>query len=327
MIHNQPYNIYIASCDKNGGIYRFGMDKNGTLKKIGFFSMDRPMYMTIKDGKMYILLRAPFKDNNESGLVVYDIDGNGDLVNPSDIVSTKGEVACHLTVIDEKVYCVNYICGSVIALPEGKLVTHEGKGINPKRQEKAHTHFVTLTPDGKYIAVTDLGLDTIFIYDKELNYISSCKVPDGHGVRHLIFSPDGKYCFSANELESTVSVLEYNSGELKIVETQSCIPSDFKEDTTASAIRFSDGEIYVSNRGHNSIAKFEYKDNKLKKLRVNSCYGDFPRDFEIIGDYIVSTNEKSNSLTVMLKKNMELVYVQTDIPSPICVVCDGISVK
>lgn len=49
MIHNQHYNIYIASCDKNGGIYHFDLDETGKLEKIGFTPMDRPMYMVIKD--------------------------------------------------------------------------------------------------------------------------------------------------------------------------------------------------------------------------------------------------------------------------------------
>jgi len=320
MIRNQHYNIYIASCDQNGGIYHFDLDETGKLTKTCFTPMDRPMYMVIKDRKMYILLRAPFDDNNESGLVIYDIDDDGKLINPSEIISTKGEVACHLTVVDEKVYCVNYISGSVILLPEGKLAAHEGKGINPKRQESAHTHFVDVTPDDKYITVTDLGLDTIFIYDKNLNLINKAEVPKGHGVRHLIFYDDGKICFSANELESTVSVFEYNDGNLKIVDTVRALPEDFCKESTASAIRIDNGKIYVSNRGHNSISVFEYEDNKLKMTKTHSCFGDSPRDFDIIGDYIISTNEKSNSVTVLNKETMELVDVFNDILSPICVI-------
>ena len=319
MIHNQHYNIYIASCDQNGGIYHFDLDETGKMKKKGFTPMDRPMYMVIKDRKMYILLRAPFDDNNESGLIAYDIDDDGKLINPSEIISTKGEVACHLAVYGELVYCVNYISGSVIRLPEGKLVAHEGKGINPKRQESAHTHFVDVTPDDKYITVTDLGLDTIFIYDKNLNLVNKAEVPKGHGVRHLIFSDDGKICFSANEFESTVSAFEYNDGNLKIVDTVRALPEDFCEESTASAIRIDNGKIYVSNRGHNSISVFEYEDNTLKRTGMFSCFGDSPRDFKVIGDYIISTNEKSNSVTVLNKETMELVDIFEEVLSPICV--------
>ncbi len=320
MIHSQHYNIYIASCDQYGGIYRFGMDKTGKLTKPVFTQMDRPMYMVIKDGKMYILLRAPFEDNNESGLIVYDIDENGELINPSEIKSTKGEVACHLTVDEKNIYCVNYISWSVIRLPEEKIIVHEGKGINPKRQECAHTHFVGVTPDNKFIIVTDLGLDTIFIYDKNLNFKNKAQVPKGHGARHLIFSDDGKYCFVANELKSTVSLLEYNRGELKYIDTISCLPEGYSRETTASAIRFNEDCIYVSNRGLDSISVLKNQNGKLIYKDTYSCNGKFPRDFDIIGNYIICTNEKSNSITVLDKNNFNVLYTENNIKSPICVV-------
>lgn len=313
-------NIYIASCDKQGGIYRFVLDERGKLHKKTFVHMDRPMYMVIKDKKMYILLRAPFENNNESGLISYDINEDGDLINPSGIISTKGEVACHLAVTDEKIYCVNYISGSVISLPDEKLVVHEGKGINPNRQDAAHTHFVGVTPDNKYLAVTDLGIDTIFIYDKDLNFVNKAEVSKGHGVRHLIFSDNGKICFAANELESTVSVFGYENGNMQMINTIDLLPQDFKGESYASAIRLEKDRLYVSNRGHNSISILQCENNKVKMIGTYSCFGDFPRDFDIIGDYIISTNERSNSVTVLDKSNMELVEVKTEIPAPICVV-------
>jgi len=98
------------------------------------------------------------------------------------------------------------------------------------------------------------------------------------------------------------------------------LPEDFCKESTASAIRIDNGKIYVSNRGHNSISVFEYEDNKLKMTKTHSCFGDSPRDFDIIGDYIISTNEKSNSVTVLNKETMELVDVFNDILSPICVI-------
>lgn len=317
MTHNQRYNIYIASCNENGGIYHYILGENGKLTQKGFTPMDRPMYLKVHNGKMYILLRAPFESNAESGLICYDIDRKGALTNPSQIISTKGEVACHLEVNDDKIYCVNYISGSIVSLPDGKLVKHRGKGVNAKRQESAHTHFVCETPDKKYLAVTDLGLDTVFLYDKELNCISKAKVPDGHGVRHLIF--DEEYCFSANELESTLSVFRYNNGKLEIADTVSLLPEDFSDESTASAIRLENDRIYVSNRGHNSISVLEYKNSKLKNLGTFSSFGAFPRDFDIIGNYIISTNELSNSVTVLDKETKECIDT-VEVTSPVCVV-------
>lgn len=319
MTHNQLYNIYIASCSPDGGIYHYTLFPDGHMEFVNKTNLDRPMYTTVDKNKMYILLRAPFTKNRESALVVYDIDENGLLVNPSPLASTRGEVACHLTVKDSDVYCVNYISGSVIKIPD-TLVTHEGKGPHPQRQASPHTHYVGFTPDKKYICVTDLGLDTIFIYNPDMTIKCKASVPKGHGARHLIFSEDGDFCFVANELLSTVSSFRYCDGTLSLIETVDVLLSDYKGESTASAIRYNDGKIYVSNRGHNSISVLEHMDGRMNLLGTIDCGGDFPRDFDIVGDFIISTNEKSNSVTVINKQTLKEVYKVTGIDSPICII-------
>ena len=208
-----------------GGIYHYHLLSDGQLKFISKTDMDRPMYMAVEDDKMYVLLRAPYTKNNESALIIYDIDESGNLIKSSENISTKGEVACHLTVKDGIVYCVNYISGSVIKMPD-TLVTHTGRGVNLSRQDSPHPHFAGFTPDGKYICVTDLGLDTIFIYTPDMAFFSKAFVPEGHGVRHLVFSDDGNYCFAVNELLSTVSSFSYKNGELIYIETIDIIPDN-----------------------------------------------------------------------------------------------------
>src|SRR5262249_37876219 len=64
----------------------------------------------------------------------------------------------------------NYREGFVAAIPihaDGTLgavnrIKHEGKGPNPARQEQAHVHSVTLSPDNRFVIVADLGLDKVF---------------------------------------------------------------------------------------------------------------------------------------------------------------------
>ena len=323
MIPSQLYNIYIASCAEHGGIYQFHLHGDGSLKYINHTMMDRPMYMTIDDDRMYILLREPFKDNKESGLIFYDINADGKLINSSEIISTKGEVACHLSVNEETVYCANYISGSVIKMPD-KLVMHRGKGVNPLRQNSPHAHYIGTTPDRKYICAVDLGVDSVYLYDKNLNFVDKAKVPQGHGARHLVFSDDGKYCFVANELKSTVSLFEYKNERLVYVDTISCLPTKFAGETAASAIRCNNNYLYVSNRGLDTISVFEFSNEKLKFKDTYSCNGSFPRDFDIVGEYIVCTNEKSDNVVVLDKNNFNVAFIENNIKSPICVVSQKI---
>lgn len=310
-------NIYVSSCAEDGGIYRYNLNKNGKLEFLDITPLDRPMYTIKSDKKMHILLRAPFENSNDSGIVTAEIAEDGVLTKPTSPISTKGEVACHLTEYNGEIFCANYISGSVFRTPD-LLKVHEGYGPNLPRQDKAHTHFTGVTPDKKYIAVCDLGLDTVFFYDKNLNVVNSVKVPDGHGARHLVFSDDGKYMFVVNELKSTVSVFSHNDAKCTLLDTKSCLPADFTGESFASAIRLKNGKIYVSNRGHNSIAELNFDGRKLELISAYSCHGNFPRDFDFFGEYIVCTNQFSNDITV-LDKDFNLTDKVSDIKEAICV--------
>lgn len=316
-------NFYISSCCENGGIYHYVMSDNGEVEFRKKTNCKNPMYSVIDNDKMYIILRDPFSTNTESGITYYDINSDGTLSDAAhEIISTKGEVCCHLCVDSSNVYAVNYISGSVIKLPD-KLVIHHGSGPNTKRQDKAHAHFVSVSPSGEYVYVVDLGMDKIMTYDKDLNFVSSTSAPAGIGPRHLAFSDDGKYAFCINELDSSVSVYLISGSELILKQTVSTLPEGCGIKNTAAAIRFRDGHVYASNRGHNSIACFEFANNELVLKHIVDCGGAGPRDFNFVGDnYIVCTNENSNNVTFFKLDNdnlEKLNFELKDITGALCV--------
>lgn len=293
---NEIWDVYVASCVENGGIYHYKL-RNGKLHFADFTPVDRPMYITVQDRMLYTVLRAPFACSTDSGVKAYRLDDTGKPTEPSPILSTKGAVGCHILADGEDIYCANYISGSVIKLPDRQVV-HQGHGVHPVRQEGPHAHFVGLTPDRKYICVADLGLDTVFFYDRELNLHTQIKVPEGHGVRHLVFSEDGRFLFAANELYSTVSAFVYNDGAPVLLDTCRTVPADFADETAVAAIRVKDGEIYISNRGHDSIAKIGFSDSKLTLKNTVSCGGKTPRDFCFAGEWLLCANQDSNTVTL-----------------------------
>lgn len=316
MIHSRHFDVYVASCTPTGGIYHYKLH-DSHLELAEITPVDRPMYMVIAEKKMYVVLRAPF-ENRESGVIAFEIDDSGKLMNHSDIQSTKGEVACHIMIDEDQIYCANYISGSLIRLPD-MLVQHSGVGVDRDRQEGPHVHFVCLTPDNQYVCAADLGLDTIFIYSKDLKLYSSAKVPDGHGVRHLAFSEDGKYLFAANELKSTVAAFEYQNGSLNLLDVCSAIPDEFAGETTIAAIRVNGERIYVSNRGHDSIAVLRFDGSKLKLLDVYACGGQTPRDFCFAGKYLLCANQDSNSVTILDEEKCFQIKANALVKMPICV--------
>lgn len=313
--------IYILSCEKDGGIYHY-LFENGEFQFVDKTPLDRPMYAIIREDKIHVILREVDEVTHFGGILSFDIDLNGMLINPTKIESTMGVVPCHLEVKNNDKYVVNYLSGNIVKIGE-KVVAHNGKGVHPVRQEAAHTHFVCISPDEKYILCTDLGVDKVFVYTKQLEKVSEVKITDGYGPRHIIFSKDGNFAFVACELSSTVEVLRYANGKFEYINSINCLPKDFNGQSTVAAIRRKGNYIYVSNRGHDSIAIFKFENDALNLVEIVSCGGKSPRDINIIGDYIFSTNELSNNVTIFKIENdgtLKKICNEILSPNPVCIV-------
>ena len=313
--------IYISSCDKNGGIYRYNL-QNGKLIFKEKTDIDRPMYTVFYDGRLYVLLREINADNHFGGVMSFEIAKDGSLCNPSETLSSGGICPCHLAVTDKDTYIVNYLSGNLVSIG-GKESIHKGSGVNLPRQDTAHTHFVNLSPDKKYLLCCDLGLDSIYTYDFDLNVISVSKVESGEGARHLTYSSDGKYVYCVNELGSTISVFSYSDGSLQLLNTYQAIEKSVEN--TAAAIRFKEGYVYVSNRGEDTIVCFKADEDKLTIVSRTYVGGSSPRDFNFCDNYLICTNEKTNNITVFSVQKDKLISTDevTNIANPLCVTVIG----
>ena len=301
------YTLYAASHVDDGGIYKYSLSLEGRLTLTDFVSLERPSYFIKRGGILHTTLRAPRSLGGEGGYLAV----SADLKSTGELHSTKGVGVCHLAVTAEGVYATNYASGSVTKIG-GRCVEHKSTEHNcPGRQDKPHAHFVTETPDGRYLAVCDLGLDKIIVYDKELNFVSDVSVPDGAGVRHLVFNRAGDLAYTANELDSTTSVLRYADGRFTLIDTVS--PEIAAEENYAAAVRLSaDGDrLYVSQRGENAVSIYKVDGESLSLERTVSVHGNFPRDIALSPDgrFLVAANERSGSITVL---DCERDYALTD---------------
>ncbi|MCF2486654.1 lactonase family protein [Dyadobacter sp. CY347] len=238
--------------------------------------------------------------------------------------SSAGAGPCHVSVhpSGKAAYVSNYGGGSFSAYdlqPGGKVTAatykeqYTGTGPNEKRQDKAHAHFATASPDGKYVYVTDLGSDKI------MNYVADSKggalKPNpaqpffsgkpGAGPRHLIIHPSGKSLFLLNELEATLTSCTIDkNGVIKAVNTYPTIPADYSGPTnTSSAIHLHpNGKfVYVSNRGHNSISAFKIGANgALEMVDQQTKSIAIPRDFNIdpSGKFMIVANQSTDNLVI-----------------------------
>ncbi len=312
---------YILACDgvaNGGGIYKYALSPTG-MEKVAFFPCDRPMY-TVREGDfLRVIVRQPNPDNINGGYFSLDLQ----LENPTEIQYTDGVVPCHLCVDGDDCYTVNYLSGNIVRVGK-KIVTHRGKGSNPVRQDMPHTHFSAFTPDKKYIICCDLGLDTLFCYDRALHLLSSAKIADGYGIRHAVFSKDGKYIYAISEMIPALHIFSYEEGKVEFL-TKYEIPCE-KEKGDGAAIRLSpDGsKIYCSLRVENALVTFAVKGEKAELIQKVACGGDSPRDFWVTEERLIVTNEKSDDVVVFAieQGTIEGEVGRIKVPKPLCCIVE-----
>ena len=215
----------------------------------------------------------------------------------------------------------NYRDGFVASIPihhdgtlgDARIIRHEGKGTHPTRQEKPHVHSVTISPDNRFVIVADLGLDRVFTYalDPAIASLTPATPPyattaPGAGPRHFKFSRDGRQGYVINELNSTITVFDYDArtGALAAKQSISTLPPEFKEPNITAEIRVHPNGrfVYGSNRGHDSIAVFavQVETGELTLVGIVKTGGRTPRNFALSpnGKWLVCGHQDTPILTV-----------------------------
>ncbi len=228
-----------------------------------------------------------------------------------------------------------FVVGSDGALEQAGLIQHKGTGFDEKRQEAPHPHCVRLSPDERFLLVPDLGTDKVHVYEldreqRTLRLQNEWSCTPGGGPRHIAFHPNGKVAALARELDSHISLLDWDShGGLKELAAYSTLPEGYSGQNAPSEIAFSpDGKhLYLANRGHNSLAIYEVSEDggSLNLVGHESIAGDWPRHFAISpdGEWVIVANERSNSITIFQRDastgRLQKRLVQENVLKPGCI--------
>ena len=256
-------------------------------------------------------------------------------------VSSCGKSSCYLQVDPNDKYIININYwdsiisvhpivddilqeASQIIVPncENKIVTQ--KDHLEDRQKTSHHHSCAFYNDDLY--VPDLGTDRIDIYsytNGNLKFKDFIQLPRKSGPRYILFLND--YLYIINELSSSISVIKMNPTP-EAVQNISTIPNKENIKNTCGTIKIStNGYIYASNRGNNSIAIFKILENNLLELKnIQSTFGETPRHFEINNDSskLYVANQDTNKVVVFKIIEDKLKILDTiECNSPNFVLC------
>jgi len=187
-------------------------------------------------------------------------------------------------------------------------------GPNADRQQTAHAHFVSFSPDNRFAYVNDLGGDSIHIYRPDpatagMSKSGIYRGAPGSGARTLHFHPNGKTAYCMNELVSTVDVLDWHKadGSLTPVNTVKLLPPDSTGTSTGCDTVISrDGRfVYFANRGDNFLYAFkaDFATGKLRPMKRSNCGGKTPRNFTLdpTERWMLVANQDSNRISVFAR--------------------------
>lgn len=328
----KSYIVYIGTYTKNGkskGIYAYRLNPaTGDLAPLGLEAetVDPSFLAADPSGRFLYAVNeiGQYQGKKAGSVSAFTMDRSTGKLTPLNVVSTKGDGPCHLSVdkTSKTLVVANYSGGSVAAFPigaDGRLGEaasfdqHTGSSVDPGRQKSAHAHCAMISPNNRFVMVNDLGLDKVMVYKLNAatstltaNDPPSTSVAPGSGPRHFAFHPNSKYAYAINEMKSTVTAFTYDSkkGVLKESQTISTLPQDFKgASTTAEIFLHPNGKfLYGSNRGHDSIAVFsiDQATGDLTAVDNTLTQGKTPRGFAIdpSGRYLLAANQDSSTIVL-----------------------------
>lgn len=336
------------------GIYLYRLDlHSGALSPLGVAGeTENPSFLAISPGGKYLCAVNEidhFAGQNSGAITSFAISPDTGRLTRINQQPSGGSGPAYLTIdaSGRNVLAANYANGSVAVLPLGKdgqlgvascTIQHHGSSANPKRQAGPHAHSINLDPGQRFALAADLGIDKVIAYrfhaDTGQLDASSCKAtefPPGTGPRHTAFHPSGRFVYINGEMGNTISAFGFDrqSGSLSLLQTLSTLPKDFSgENTSAEVLVHPSGKyLYVSNRGHNSIALYgtDEQSRRLSLVTHVSTQGANPRGMGIdpTGSYLIAANQSSDNLVVFRINAQsgvpEATGAKASVASPVCV--------
>jgi 6-phosphogluconolactonase len=355
---SKPMLVYVGTYTGgiSEGIYAYRLDpKSGACKPLGLVAeVKNPSFLAVHPSKkfLYSVSEISNLDGKPTGGVSgYAVDATSGKLKKLNHQSSEGAGPCHVIVdkTGQTVMVANYGGGSIASFPiaaDGRIGTaasaiqHEGKSVNPQRQQGPHAHSINVDPGNRFAVAADLGLDKVLVYrlDPSTSKLTPndppyVKVAPGAGPRHFAFHPSSKFAYVINEIACTVTAFAYDPqrGELTELQTISTLPEGetVQPDYSTAEVQVhpSGRFVYGSNRGHDSITVFAVDEStgKLRFVQNESTQGKTPRGFGIdpTGQFLLAGNQASDTITIFRidpkTGQLKATGQQLDVGSPVCV--------
>ena len=333
------------------GIYVYDLDTiYGSLTPKSVMSgVLNPSFISLSPNGEYLYACTESQTVGAGSVTAFSFDTASAQLSYINSQRSEGENPVYLSVDKTGKWLVNanYTEASVSAFPiaaDGSIlpltqrISFRDSSINQKRQDRAHIHAVVFSPNDDYIFFPDLGADKIrcYAFDGSTTqplkpaYYRYTKTYLGSGPRHMVFHPNGKFCYCIEEMGGAIEAFKYFDRTLDSLQRIFYHKKGRRK-------QYSGADIHITPDGKMLIASNRAKENALSLFSIDpktgyltligkvSTHGDHPRMFAISpdGKFVIVANLLSGNLVVFkrnLKDNtLEYTGVSIDIPGASCV--------
>lgn len=282
--------IYAGTYAENGseGMYTFTFDEGRLSPARPFCPTRNSKYLTVTENG--IVTVCDFEERSGAALV----DFQGEVLSEA---AFEDCTSCFVTAEEGVVYTANYHEGTVsrLALRGAALRYQDTVTI----REKAGCHQVLRWRNR--ILVPCLFLDEVRLFDGDMNPVGAIAFPAGTGPRHGVFSEDGTRLYLVSELSNELFVI--STSDWAIQARTSVLPGGLTHRKDTAAIRLSgDGRhLYVSTRTMDLLSVVELDGDAPRLVQTLPCEGEHPRDFILVGDWLLVANRFSGSVVAFAR--------------------------
>jgi 6-phosphogluconolactonase len=318
--------VFVGSGTQNGILAYDWNPATGELTAAGVAAQVSTVdWLTYSPGHWYLFAACEvdsFSGKPTGEVASYKVS-NGEL-HPLSAQNSAAKGTCHVALdrTGRVLLSADYGGGSAASflVTEGKLSPaiwtehYTVHGPNTDRQEAAHAHFCSFSPDNRFAYINDLGGDMVHIYKLDtttakLTQAGAYHAKPGAGPRTLHFHPNGHTAYEMNELTSTVDVLEWHKsdGSLTLVTSVDLLPPNSSAVSTGcDTVITRDGRfVYFANRGTDFLYGFkaDAKTGALTPIKRFNCGGKTPRNFVLdpTERWMLVANQNSNWISVFAR--------------------------
>jgi 6-phosphogluconolactonase len=313
----------LTTTSASKGIYAFRLDsKSGTLAPLGLAAeIVNPAHVWASPNGKYLYAVTWQSPDKMDTVAAYRIDHTTGMLTLLNKVSAKGDLA-NQVVLDPSgrlAGTVTYASGTFTLYrveADGRLSEpfytdhHTGTPLSP-RQPGPKAHGIAFSKDSTFAYVAELGLDRVYSYrvDAAARTVTPLNppfvsLPGGSGPRRLQLHPNGRFLYVNHETDSKVTVFEIHDGALKAVQTISTRPDGYTGNNSTAEIQIDkEGKwLYVSNRGHDSLAVYAVDPGHgtLTVVEYIQSLGRTPRNITIdpSNEYLFCANQNGENVVV-----------------------------